>query len=125
VGVSKPIYNIEESRTWDPRLAFLYVIFWFTSSHVWLSFMLYSGLLPPTFGFPLCYILVYLLPRLAFLYVIFWFTYSHVRLSSMLYFGLLNLTFDFPLCKSNVRVSKPKYNIKESRTWEEVNQNIT
>jgi L-asparagine transporter-like permease len=49
--------------------------------HVWLSFMLYFGLLTPTFGFPLCYILVYLLPRSAFLYVIFWFTYSHVWLS--------------------------------------------
>jgi hypothetical protein len=51
--------------------------------------MLYFGLLTPTFGFPLCYILVYLLPRLAFPYAIFWFTYSHVWLSFMLYFGLL------------------------------------
>jgi hypothetical protein len=51
--------------------------------------MLYFGLLTPTFVFPLCYILVYLLPRLAFLYVIFWFSYSHVWLSFMLYFGLL------------------------------------
>jgi hypothetical protein len=39
-----------------PRLAFLYVIFWFIYFHVWLSFMLYFGLLTPTFGFPLCYI---------------------------------------------------------------------
>jgi hypothetical protein len=85
MGVSKPKYNIKES--------FLYAIVWFTYSHVWLSFKLYFRLLTPTFGFPLCYILVYLFPRLAFLYVI--------------YKG-----------KSNVGVSKPKYNIKESQTWE-------
>jgi hypothetical protein len=101
VGVSKPKYNIKESP-----------------SHVWLSFMLYFGLLTPTFDFPLSYILVYLLPRLTFLYAIFWFTYSHVWLSFMLYSGLLTPTF-------NVGVSKPKYSIKESQTWEEVNQNIT
>jgi hypothetical protein len=78
VGVSKPRYNMliflylryQRHTVTDvlyllSRLAFLYVIFWFIYSHVWLSFMLYFGLLTPTFGFPLCYILVYLLPRLA------------------------------------------------------------
>jgi hypothetical protein len=76
-------------------------------ANVWLSFMLYFGLLTPTFGFPLCYILAYLLPRSAFLYDIFWFTYSHVRLSFMIYFGFITPT------KPNVGVSKPKYNIEE------------
>jgi hypothetical protein len=92
VGVSKPKYSIKESVYLLPRLAFFYAIVWFTYSHVWLSFMLYFGLLTPMFGFPLCYILVYLLPRLAFLY-------AHKG-------------------KPNVGVNKPKYNIKESQTWE-------
>jgi hypothetical protein len=80
--------------------------------------MLYFGLLTPTFDFPLCYILVYLLPRLTFLYVIFWFTYSHVWLSFMLYFGLLTPTFGFPLCYILVYLLPRSAFLYVSQTWE-------